>query len=86
MGCGLQGRDLLVPPCPSQLTDDPVECGGHTLRAADVVLLGGRVPIQFERPSLGAVMQQATQREPDFGTIDPTRARPGNPRAQDMDR
>lgn len=47
-----------------QLADNAVERSRRPLRAADLVGLSCGVPKQLERPALGAMRQQAAQREP----------------------
>lgn len=48
-------RHLFVTACAAQLADDPVECRGHTLCPADLVLLPGGIPVEFEWPAFGAM-------------------------------
>ena len=59
----------MQPARPAELPDDPVESGGASLRASDVVVALGRVPEELKRPSVRAVMQQTSQREADFEPV-----------------
>lgn len=59
-----------ISPGGAKLPHDPVERRRASLRPADVVLTLGRVPEQFQRPSVGAMVKQAAQREPHLDGVD----------------
>ena len=69
-----------------QLPDDPVERRSHTLCPADLVLLPGCVPIEFEGPAFRAVRQQAAQRQSDLDDIDTSVRAARHTAPQDMHR
>ena len=76
---------LIISASSAELPDNTDKGGRDALRAADVVFLFGRIPIELKRPSLRAMWQQAAQREPNF---DPVHSHVGATRyagAEDVD-
>lgn len=60
-----------VTPGKPKLPHDPVEGGSHTLRPADLIFLTSGIPIQFQRPPLMAVWEQASEGETNLDAVDP---------------
>lgn len=79
-------RDILIATSAPELPNDPIECRRDALRTANIVLLSSCIPIEFERPSLGAVRQQTAQRQANLDAIDPRFRATRDPAAQDMHR
>jgi hypothetical protein len=70
----------------TQLPDYSVERRGASLRPTNVVVARGGVPEQLERPPIGTVMKEATQRKPDLNRVDPALARTDHRSTQDAHR
>ena len=64
-------RELLsVASYQMELPRDLVECSCTSPRTTDVMIGCNRAPEQVERPSSGAVGEQASQRQPHFDRVD----------------
>ena len=75
-----------MPTGEAQLPDDPVEPGGASLGATDVVVGASRVPEGYQRPTIRAVMEQAPEGHPHLDGIDPLVAGARHRCAQDAER
>ena len=82
----LERRHLFITARPTELPNNPIECSGHALRPTDLIILLCRVPIEFERPSLRAVLKQARQRKPHLNPVDFSLRGAADAGSQDMDR
>lgn len=63
--------DLLISPGAAELTHDAVEGRRDALCPADVVVLLGGIPVKLEGPTLGAMGEQAAQRQSHLDAVDP---------------
>ena len=79
-------RGVIISACLAQLPNDAVERSGDALRTSNLVLLRRFIPIKFERPAFGAMLEETAQRQAHLDTVNPAVCRTGDTAAQDMNR